>query len=242
MSALHLDAAERDLIRSLILAEPDLVLGDDMVMRALVGDTGSDGRVVDLRDRLVARLDARLNRLVHANRSVIAAAYENVAGTNQIHRSVLALVEPLDLAEFLRRLTREVPRIVGVEEARLCLEAEVIETQAALGLGGPLGARVLAMPPGTIDEYLSLDGAADPAPVILRPCGEEAALLFGPDTRVASEALMRLDIAGGRGLMAFGAHDPDRFGPDQGVDLLTFFAGAVERLLVHRLNDPDNEV
>lgn len=242
MTALHLSSDETELVRSLILAQPDLVLGDDMVMRALVGDAAPGGRVVDLRDRLVARLDARLNRLVQANRSVIAAAYENVAGTNQLHRAVLALIEPLDLNEFLRRLTREVPRIVGVEESRLCLEADVAETQTALGLGDGLGGRVLALPPGTIDEYLSLDGDTGPAPVTLRPCGEEAELLFGEGTRVRSEALMRLDIAGGRGLLAFGAHDPDRFGPDQGVDLLTFFGGAVERLLVHRLSDPDNEV
>ena len=51
--AINLDTEERELIRSLILADPELVLSDDMVMRALLGATAQGARnIVDLRDKL----------------------------------------------------------------------------------------------------------------------------------------------------------------------------------------------
>ena len=240
---LALDTEERELIRSLILADPELVLSDDMVMRALLGATAQGARnIVDLRDKLVERLEERLDKLVHTNRSVIAAAYENVAGTQQMHRAVLALIDAPDLGEFLRRLTREVPAMVGVEDARLCLEVEVDDIRPADSLAEGLASRVLLVPEATVGEYLRLEGDAPPGKVTLRPCGVEAEILFGSLTRTRSEALLRLELGGGgTGLLAFGAADPDRFGPDQGVDLLTFFANVIERLLTRHLGVPDAE-
>ncbi|HUF57433.1 MAG TPA: DUF484 family protein [Thermohalobaculum sp.] len=238
-SAFEIDAEERDLIRSLILAEPELVLGDDQVMRRLIGasDTGAaDGRrIVDLRDRLVERLETRLTRLVHTNRSVIAAAYETVAGTGQLHRAVLDLIGAPDLGACLRVLTLETPLLVGVEEARLCLEAHVDQVRPADELGPGLEGRVLAVPEGTAEAYLALAGEVSPGGVVLRPAGEEAELLFGYPNRIRSEACLRLDMGGSAGLMVFGAADPDRFGSDQGTDLLAFFAGVVERVLLRHL-------
>ena len=50
---------------------------------------------------------------------------------------------------------------------------------------------------------------------------------------IRSEALLKLELGRGRqaGLLAFGATDWERFDPDQGTDLLDFFAGVVERSL-----------
>ncbi len=238
-AGISLDGEERELIRSLILADPDLVLSDDMVMRALLGSSAKGARnIVDLRDKLVERLEQRLNKLVRANRSVIAAAYENVAGTQQVHRAVLALLDAGSLGAFLRCLTREVPAMVGVDDARVCLEAEIDEIRPATQLAEGLGERVLLVPEGTIGEYMMLEGEAEPGPVVLRQSGIEAEIVFGRPTYVRSEALLRLDI-GSAGLLAFGAADPDRFGPDQGTDLLTFFGGIVERLLTGHLAEAE---
>ena len=233
----ELNADERDLIRSLIVADPELVLADDQVMRALIGETQNGERqVVDLRDRLVERLETRLKRLVQANRSVIAAAYETVAGTRQLHQAVLALLEQGDLGTLMRCLTQQVPTLLGVEEARLCLEADVDETLPADSLAEGLEGRVLAMPEGTVDAYLMLDGMPPDEGVVLREASGEAELVFGHLTTVRSEAMMRLDLDGAVGLVVFGSSDPERFGPDQGTDLLVFFRRVVERLLLERLN------
>ena len=239
MTDLRLSADDRDLIRSLIIAEPALVLEDDQVMQRLVGETTGERKVVDLRDRLVERLERRLENLVLTHRSVIAAAYENVAGTNQMHRAVLALIEPPDLSAFLQRLTGDVPAMLGIEEARLCLEADVTESGPAEGFGPELQGRVIALPQGSIDSYIALDGS-DAKNVVLRPAGEEAELIFGDANPVQSEALMRLDIAGATGMFVFGSGDPKKFDSSYGTDLLNFFAGVVERLLLQRLAD-DND-
>ncbi len=238
--ALTLDTEERELIRSLIMADPELVLSDDLVMRTLLGATATGARnIVDLRDKLVERLEQRLEKLVHTNRSVIAAAYENVAGTRQMHRAILALVTAPDLGEFLRCLTREVPVMVGVDDVRLCIEAEVDDIRPADSLVEGLGGRVLLAPEATVDEYLMLEGDTSPRPIVLRPCGDAAELIFGGLTQTRSEALLRLDLGAGVGLLAFGAADPDHFGPDQGIDLLSFVGSVVERLLTRHLGDPD---
>ncbi len=235
MTTLKLSEPDRDLIRSLIIAEPALVLDDDDVMRRLVGEENGERKVVDLRDRLVERLEHRLEKLVLTHRTVIAAAYENVSGTRQLHHAVLSLIEPPDLSSFLQRLTGDVPATLGIEEARLCLEAEIGETGPAEGFGEGLEGRVLALPEGTIADYLALDGQP-PGPVVLREAGEEAELVFGEANPVHSEACLRLDIAGAPGMLVFGSSDPRKFDAGHGTDLLIFFAGVVERLLLHHLS------
>ena len=151
-----------------------------------------------------------------------------------MHRAVLALIEPPDLSSFLQRLTGDVPAMLGIEEARLCLEADVAESGPAEGFGSDLDGRVIALPEGAIDGYFALDGSAEKN-VVLRSAGEEAELIFGEANPVQSEALMRLDIAGALGMFIFGSGDPKKFDSSYGTDLLNFFAGVVERLLLQRL-------
>lgn len=249
MDAFRMTDDERDLIRSLIVADPDLVLEDQGVMRRLVGERNGARQVVDLRDRLVERLEQRLEKLVQHHRTVVAAAYENVAGTQQVHRAILALIEPPDLSSFLYRLTHEVPRTLGLDDARLCLESDVEAAGPAESVGADLHTdlhtglhgRVLALPHGTVADYMALDGmapdGADPAPVVLREAGAEAELIFGEANPIQSEALMRLDLAGSAGMLAFGSADPRKFDPGHGTDLLAFLGAAVERLLVQRMSE-----
>ncbi len=238
MDAFRMTDDERDLIRSLIVADPDLVLEDDQVMRRLIGERSGERQVVDLRDRLVERLEQRLEKMVAHHRTVVAAAYENVAGTQQLHRAVLALIEPPDLPSFLYRLIHEVPQTLGLDEARLCLEADVDAVGPAEGIGADQHGRVLALPEGTVADYMALDGAASD-PVVLREAGSEAELIFGDSNPVQSEALMRLDLAGTPAMLALGSSDRRKFDPGHGTDLLVFFAAAVERLLVQRLSEND---
>ena len=70
------------------------------------------GTDVDLRGKLVERLEERLNQLETTNRTVIAAAYENLAGTNQVHRAILRMLDPVDFETFLRDLGGEVATVV----------------------------------------------------------------------------------------------------------------------------------
>ena len=81
--------------RERVLQDPDLILDDRDVMRALItaNDRQMGGNIVDMRGIAMERLEDRLDRLEDTHRSVISAAYENLAGTNQIHRAILKLLE-----------------------------------------------------------------------------------------------------------------------------------------------------
>ncbi len=228
-------AADLETLRAAIRAAPEAVLADAEIVRELLrAHAGeADGRkVVDLRGALVERLETRLGRLEETHRSVVAAAYDNLAVTDSIHRAALAVLEPDTLEGVLEVLARDVPFILGVETSRLCIEAD------AQYFSTPAEPPLVLLAPGGVAKYMALDlgeGAEEDGPerpVALRQAGPQAAMIFGAEgMSLGSEALVRLDFGGGRGpgLMAFGARDPDRFGPDQAGDLLEFFGAVVAR-------------
>jgi uncharacterized protein YigA (DUF484 family) len=223
-------------IRAQILSDPALILEDRELMQALVqADRSAQGRnVVDLRGVLVERLEERLDRLEETHREVLAAAYENVAGMNQVHRACLALLEPVDFAGFLEVMTRDVAGILGVEVIRLGLEAPAAEPGAGLGPAGPWHDVVIALPAGGVDAYITQGRGLGARRVSLRQLAAASADLYGAAApEIRSEALLRLDLGDGRtaGLLAFGAVDGQRFHPEQGTDLLAFFGGVFERSL-----------
>ena len=121
-------------LRDRIIADPDVLLDDKDIMRALVAanERAMGHNVVDLRGIAMERLEARLDRLEDAHRSVIAAAYENLAGTNQVHRAVLRLLDADRFETFLRDLSGEVAQILGVEAMRLVLESAAAEADPAV--------------------------------------------------------------------------------------------------------------
>jgi hypothetical protein len=223
-------------LKDRILADPDVILEDHDLMRALLAaERRSQGRnVVDLRGVLVERLEERLDRLEDTHREVIAAAYENVAGMNQIHRACLAVLEPADFAGFLRVLVHDIPMILGVDVIRLGLEAPAVEPGTPLGPKGPLHDVVVALPAGGAEAYVTGGRGLAGRKVTLRALGGPASDVYGADgNTIRSEAVVKLDLGADKlaGLLVFGATDPHRFHPDQGTDLLTFFGGVFERSL-----------
>ena len=97
-------------VRDKIIADPDVLLEDQDIMRALVAanEQSMGGNIVDLRGIAMERLEARLDRLEDTHRSVIAAAYENLAGTNQVHRAVLRMMDATKFETFLQDLSGDV--------------------------------------------------------------------------------------------------------------------------------------
>ena len=226
-------AALADDIRTRILTAPEVVLNDSDVMRALIAATEADtGRnVVDLRGVAMGRLENRLGDLETTHKSVLAAAYDNVAGTNLIHRAVLMLLEASDFATFLGIIDNEIPRMLRVDALRL-----VVETMQSGGIGAlaAYSRSIVTAEPGFIGDYLSLGGSMDPKPVQLRRVTPETEIIYGDAPGwIRSEAAMRLDLGHGRlpAMLVLGAEDPNQFDPSQGTDLLAFFAGVFSRAL-----------
>ena len=222
-----------DALREAIIAQPDVILDDKDVMHALIAANEKimGANIVDLRGIAMDRLETRLDRLEDTHRSVIAAAYENLAGTNQIHRAILRMLDPVDFEVFLRDLGGDVAEILRVDSVRLVLETAQTEKDGALS---SLGEALTVQPAGYIDDYLTQGRGGASRQVTLRQIQEGDTSIYSEKAGwIRSEACLKLDFGTGRlpGMLALGAEDPHMFSPQQGSDLLVFFAGVFERIM-----------
>ncbi len=221
-----------DKLRERIISQPDVILEDQDLMRALIAanERAMGGNIVDLRGIAMDRLEARLDRLEDTHRSVIAAAYDNLAGTNQVHRAILRMLDPAEFETFLHDLGGEVAHVLRVDAIRLVLESVQNDEDPAVKR---LGDVLTVAEPGFVEQYLTGKGRGAPQrQVTLRQLHESATSLYGDQAKyIRSEACLRLDFGADRlpGMLVMGAEDPHQFSPQQGSDLLTFFAGVFER-------------
>lgn len=227
-----------DNLRAAILAEPDAVLDDKDLMQALVAanERARGDNIIDLRGIAMQRLEARLDRLEDTHRSVIAAAYENLAGTNQVHRAILRLLEPVDFEDFLRALGNDVADILRVDRITLVLETTLARKDPAID---KLGGVLTVVEPGFVNAYLAHDRNGQVRDVTLREIRQPEAMIYGTSAgHLRSEACLLLDLGEGRlpGMIVMGARDPRHFTPQLGTDLLSFFAGVFERSMRHWLS------
>ena len=222
-----------DRLRERIIAQPDVILDDSDLMRALIAanERAMGGNIVDLRGIAMDRLEARLTRLEDTHRHVIAAAYENLSGTNQVHRAILRMLDPVAFEEFLRDLGGEVAEILRVECVRLVLESAQDGDDPALRR---LGDVLSVAAPGFIADYATTGRGGAARQVTLRQIGEGDPRVHGDRAgHIRSEACLMLDFGEGRlpGMLVLGSEDPHQFSPQQGTDLLAFFAGVFERAM-----------
>lgn len=218
-------------LRAKLIAQPDLILQDADLMRALAlaREAEAGPNVIDIRGRAMAALEDRLSRLEAAHGAVISAAYENQTGMAVIHRAVLSLLEPQDFAGFVEALGSEVAPLLRVDTFRLLMESQDV---AEPDLTGTL----VMLPEGMVDE-LRQAGRRIPRgdDIILRKAASETLALHGPASApIRSEAILPLDLGAGRypAALLMGSADPARFSPAQGTDLLRFFTQAFRLVLL----------
>ena len=221
-----------DTLREKIITQPDVILDDQDLMRALIAanERTMGGNIVDLRGIAMERLEARLDRLEDTHRSVIAAAYENLAGTNQVHRAILRMLDPHEFEPFLKDLGGPVAEILRVDCVKLVLESVQNDNDPAVQR---LGDVLTVVEPGYIETYLNAGTTLEARQVTLRQV-EEGAPVYGDKANfIRSEACLKLNFGEGRlpGMLLMGGEDPHQFTPQQGTDLLSFFAGVFERAM-----------
>jgi len=175
--------------------------------------------------------EIQLDRLEDTHRSVIAAAYENLAGTNLIHRAILRMLDPVEFETFLRDLGGDVADILRVDSVRLILESVQNDDDPSVRrMGDVLSVADL----GFVEGYLTNGRGTPKRPVTLRQVHDADERVHGQAAQfIRSEACLRLDFGDGRlpGMLVLGAEDPHQFTPQQGTDLLTFFGGVFERAM-----------
>lgn len=225
-----------DDFRQLLLSNPELILADRDLMRALIGAHEEEvgGNVIDIRGRAMAALEDRLERLEVTHETVISTAYENQSGMNTIHRAVLALLEPADFPAFLDSLQTTIAPILRIDTLRL-----VFETSSAAE--APTQAALQVLPAGMIGRLLQAGGRPVRRDVItLRAALPATAAIHGKtESPILSEALMPIDLGLGRwpALLVMGSTEATRFMPSHGTDLLRFFTQAFQRVLIGWLRE-----
>jgi uncharacterized protein YigA (DUF484 family) len=225
--------------RDIVLSNPDMILEDRDLMRVIIAanERQLGSNIVDMRGIAMERLETRLDRLEDTHRSVIAAAYENLAGTNQVHRAILKLLDHAAFEPFLQCLGGDVAEILRVDRLRLVLESP--EARSADVAAPEQVSEVLTIVrPGFIEGYLTGGRDLPQRQVTLRQVAPGSEKVFGADADwIRSEALLKLDLGTGRlpGLLAMGAEDPHQFRTNQGTDLLSFFTGVFERTMRRHL-------
>ena len=222
--------------RDIVLSDPNMILEDRDIMNALIAanERQIGSNIVDMRGIAMERLEARLDRLEDTHRAVISSAYENLVGTNQIHRAIICLMDQEDFRSFLECLGFNVAEILRVD----CLHLVLENAQTKQGNDAPeeIQPFLSILKPGTITDYV-LHGREIPMrDVTLRQVAprEAGPEIFGDMAAdIRSEALLKLDLGPRHlpALLALGSEDPHQFKPTQGSDLLSFFAKIVERRL-----------
>ena len=208
--------------RDRALKAPETILEDPAVMRALVkAHERARGRnVVDLRGLAMDRLEARLERLEDAHRTVVANAYDNVAGTQQIHRAVLAVLDAPDADGILDVLAGEFATLLRIEAVRLVMECDA----------PPPHSIVACRRPGAVRAMLGIPDGVPLRPVTLREGVPSDRTIHGA-AQVRSEAMIVLDLGAAPALLILGSSEAALFRPGQGTDLLAFLGGCVARAL-----------
>jgi len=225
------EAQAEKTLRDIIINNPRIVLDDPSVMRALVlaNDELRGANIVDLRGVAMKRLEIQLGKLEATHRSVIAAAYDNLAGTQQINRAILKIMEPSSFESFLLMTGKDMPDIMRIDFACLVLEAKQHDPDLSLA---QLGKVLIPVQTGFVTDYLHARAFSGDIKVTLRAVKSPNPSIYAdPSSMIKSEACIQLDFGDGTvpGLLILGAKDPNQFSPVQGTDLLTFFGKVYER-------------
>lgn len=222
-------------LREKIIAKPSVILDDQDVMRALIkaNEKAMGANIFDIRGIAMDRLESRLDRLEDTHRSVLAAAYDNLAGTSQIQRAILRSMDALDFPTFIADLEGDVREILKVDHIALVFESR---KKDAASFKAKLGNNdiIKIVPAGFIDTYLTQGRNTPVRDVVLREITERPSEIYQIDmAQIQSEAALKLGFGAGRlpGMLLLGAEDAHRFSQQQGTDLLAFFSGFFERAM-----------
>ena len=183
-----------DTLREAIISQPNVILDDKDLMQALIAanERAMGGNIVDLRGIAMDRLESRLDRLEDTHRSVIAAAYENLAGTNQVHRAILRMLDPMEFEAFLRDLNGAVSEILRVDATKLVLETVQSDSESTVER---LGEVLSVAEPGFIDDYLLNGRGGQVRKVTLRQVQNSSEIIYGESAEwIRSEACLKLDF------------------------------------------------
>lgn len=202
-------------LRDWLRLNPEVVAGDSELL-ARVHEALAASGVVDLGAHARKRLEAGLARARATNTALVALAKANLAAQAQTHAAIIAVMEADSLSALDRKLAGRAAGALSVDVIRIFIEgADPLPGGQAIRPCSPeltdalLGKRAERL--GPVDERFA------------------SALYDARASGLRSEALVRLELARRPAVLCLAARDARAFTPDQGADLLHFFARVLER-------------
>ena len=217
-------AVEESRLRDYLLDNPDFLQRHPELLRTLHIPHGS-GDAVSLVERQVTVLRERNVDLRHRLKELTEAARENETLYIGTRALVLSLLEAADLPDLLARFGRGMAEHFDADHAALVV----------YGDGPAAGASRCAGREAVEARLGSLLRGGKPACGALR--AEEFGYLFPGAPGAGSAALVPVDFAGERGLVAVGSDDAKRYHSRMGTVFLEHLAAVIGRILARLAHD-----
>ena len=219
------------IIKDFLINNPDFIMDDMDILNSLLSSipkqTGKN--IIDLRGVFSERLEEKYSALEKTHKSVVAAAHDNINTMKSINRAVLKILEVKKLSDLLKILDADIKSIFKLSNIFLCFDS--IE---ALSESWPDHRCLLLMNEGDCCRYIDLQPGQIPAKnVLLRKVRSRENFVYKGTDPILSEAVISLILSDSKEvcLLVMGSANPEYFNPNQASDLLSFFAGVLERHL-----------
>lgn len=204
-------------------------------------DLGSG--VADLQHYMLGGLQKELKTLRNTYNEIVSFCRDNQSTQSQVHAAVLSLISARDLEQLLQVLTIDLAALFDLDVVRLAMETEHVDFYTA-SYPDAYSSGISFISYGAVDACLGVNQQ-----ILLAEDIEESPVTALDEVfsdciaLVKSCVVLRLKLESVRrdAVLALGVRHSGRFHPHQGVDLLVFLAGIIEKRLDTALLELDPE-
>ena len=218
-------------IKKKIISNPEIILDDLEVMKVLFNSyseaTGEN--IIDLRSVAIKKLEAKIKQTETTNRSIIAAAYENISGYELIHKAILLILEVDNFEDLQVQLSQTVQPALKVSHIHIMIEQEETENTAIKSNN-----YISVVKLGSVKTYINLENELLQKTVTMRQVSSPNESIYGQKVHsIKSEAVIQLDLGEKKipALLIIGSNKAIQFEPKKGTELLEFFGSVMERVI-----------
>lgn len=189
----------------------------------------------DVEETLAARIRGRLPALLRLDEARLCLSLDDANGGLARRTSVASLRGASALSRLSERLRRRIQRWLAVDEPierlKAIIEDDPLDPALVLLPGDAIRSRSPSPKAAARTDRSFIDGARRGA-IEIRDVETADRMLLGPAVdRVASIAVVALDLGRGAGALVLGAAEPERLQSSHTIDLLAFLGGVIERLI-----------
>ena len=223
--------AEINEIRKKVLSNPKIILEDIEIMKALVDthESGIGSNVIDLRSVVMSQLEAKIQKTEATNKSIVAAAYENITGYELIHKAVLTILEAQNFTELELQFSRNIQSILKIAHIHIMIEQN--DTEYKILKESPY---ISIVKPKEVVKYLNTTNNDYEKDIIMRGTVNPNKKIYGEKANnIKSEALINLNLGKktSGALLIMGSTNVSQFEPRQRTELLSFLGAVLERVI-----------